>query len=478
MDRLPPFTLICRTTGVVIALLVAGCGKGQTAPPPGLSTGTTLSSGSPLSGPVEGSTGAPGEVTRVAVEWVAMSRMPDDVLAPVDVRSDLTISPQAGAAVLPTGRMTRTVLFGQGPDADAFVQKLRAGAFGQSIGAGSSVGLVAAGTTLTFNMDATDTGGRAGRASLSVYPKQTSQGGPSTQPSATTTASGTVAMLAITVTGRPVRTDRDDESKPANDASSDMVPETALLDDVPYATGATFAVVTSLKANRTPWTALAAIVRVSDAGPQADAAREVEQQLRASAVRTGAASTGIATTALRTAIAELSGGSASPRASLLFLASACDAHIAGDWALVASDDMVGRFARHVATVLSPDVPPQPKDLQWLLDRTAVQWMCDAAAKDELSRELTTVLASHAGDVARRPDALLELIASVNGTDELNARLVAENYIALEDSSPAARVRAFDWLKAIGREPRGYDPLADARSRRAAIDNAVGNGATP
>jgi hypothetical protein len=49
---------------------------------------------------------------------------------------------------------------------------------------------------------------------------------------------------------------------------------------------------------------------------------------------------------------------------------------------------------------------------------------------------------------------------------------AENLVALEDSSPAARVRAFDWLAARAKAPRDFDPLGPAGQRRAALDKAM------
>ena len=46
---------------------------------------------------------------------------------------------------------------------------------------------------------------------------------------------------------------------------------------------------------------------------------------------------------------------------------------------------------------------------------------------------------------------------------------------LEDSSPSARVRAYDWLAARGRAPQGYEPLGPARERRRALDAALESG---
>jgi hypothetical protein len=58
--------------------------------------------------------------------------------------------------------------------------------------------------------------------------------------------------------------------------------------------------------------------------------------------------------------------------------------------------------------------------------------------------------------------------SVN-SDDLYARIIAEQQIALEDNSPAVRVRAYDWLNERGAGPADYNPLGPARERRAAID---------
>ena len=45
---------------------------------------------------------------------------------------------------------------------------------------------------------------------------------------------------------------------------------------------------------------------------------------------------------------------------------------------------------------------------------------------------------------------------------------APNRVALEDPSPAARVRAYDWLATQDVEIPGYDPLGLPAARRAAL----------
>lgn len=79
-----------------------------------------------------------------------------------------------------------------------------------------------------------------------------------------------------------------------------------------------------------------------------------------------------------------------------------------------------------------------------------------------------LLLRHAGEAARVEGLLAELLDSCSSSAELQARLLEENRYALEDSAPAARVRAYDWLAARGLQPQGYDPLAGREARRAAL----------
>lgn len=56
--------------------------------------------------------------------------------------------------------------------------------------------------------------------------------------------------------------------------------------------------------------------------------------------------------------------------------------------------------------------------------------------------------------------------------DLRQRLLLENSIYLEDISPAARARAFDWLAVQGQAPQGYDPLASLAERRRVLNQIL------
>jgi hypothetical protein len=174
---------------------------------------------------------------------------------------------------------------------------------------------------------------------------------------------------------------------------------------------------------------------------------------------------------LQAALASLN-SSDSPRASLLFLTSISHADIASDYVLAGDPRALSRLAKQTSLIAPSDSPPPLSQLQWFLDRTALQWMCEQAEKHQLPSELWSVLAIHTGELAHRPDEVMDLLKSVKNSDELNQRLVAENYIALEDNAPAVRVSAYDWLKSQNKAPARFDPLGDGKARRAAIDQAV------
>ena len=75
---------------------------------------------------------------------------------------------------------------------------------------------------------------------------------------------------------------------------------------------------------------------------------------------------------------------------------------------------------------------------------------------------------HTGQLGRDPTTLRELINVHRSADELNRALIQENKLYLLDMSPAARTRAYEWLKTQGVTVKGYDPLASAKARREAL----------
>ena len=175
-----------------------------------------------------------------------------------------------------------------------------------------------------------------------------------------------------------------------------------------------------------------------------------------------------------------------PRSALLFLAGALDAPVAMDALLALSRRELVTLTRW----LLADEVAGARSARWSLELHA--WRALLAAVTEVGHAgpdhepgtevpaplertagqraaLTGLVLRHAGEVGRFPRLHEALLAASVDEADLAARLAAENRVFLEDSSPAARVRAFDWLKARGLEPASYDPLAARGARRAALE---------
>jgi hypothetical protein len=163
-----------------------------------------------------------------------------------------------------------------------------------------------------------------------------------------------------------------------------------------------------------------------------------------------------------------------PRQAMLYLAGETDVDVLGDVALIADDPTRQELAKKVAAKIGAPARVRTRDgLAWVLENATFELLSEQSAAGKLAPELSATLAMHAGEAGRHPGALDEGLKTCANRQEFALRLIAENYIYLEDSSPASRVRAYDWLVARDRAPAGYDPLGPPRERRAALEKALG-----
>jgi hypothetical protein len=272
------------------------------------------------------------------------------------------------------------------------------------------------------------------------------------------------------------------ESGPVQSGRAVLGQETALLEDVPVAEGSAFALLVPMTLDAAHWRAIAGLIEVhgagqSDQGALAELRLNVNQSIEAARASTRPAPKD--TSDLSSAIAAL-GTSDGLRSPLLFLANQTDAAIAADFVLVADDSMLATLADETKHYALPEDRSQwTKLLGWQLDRSSLNLMAKNAARKNVPPGITSLLALYAGEAGRHADSIPEILKSVGNRQDLDLRLVAENLIYLEDNSPSARVRAFDWLKSSNKAPPGFDPLGSAKARRAAIDNALNApGGTP
>ncbi|MEM9379625.1 MAG: hypothetical protein AAGB93_06700 [Planctomycetota bacterium] len=164
------------------------------------------------------------------------------------------------------------------------------------------------------------------------------------------------------------------------------------------------------------------------------------------------------------------GDGAARRAALVELAGGVAAPLVSELAVMGSeeilDELCGRLTADF-TVLESIAGSAP-DIAWRLEREAILLMARATAEAELASEYEGMLLRFAGEAGRYPGTLEDAIVSSRTVADFYTRIVDENLIALEDSRPAARVRAFDWLGTNGIPIPDYDPLARSRERRAAL----------
>ncbi len=174
------------------------------------------------------------------------------------------------------------------------------------------------------------------------------------------------------------------------------------------------------------------------------------------------------------------------RFGLVYLAHETGAPLAADVALTGGDHALEQLCTAFLSVWEAgrweDDDPETRPIDLLgaaLDRTAYRMLAGARSAGTLSPALHSVLLRHAGEVGQHAALVEELIADRPSPVVLRSRLVDQNLAFLEDHSPAARVRAYDWLAQRDLAPPHYDPLAPADERLAALRAAAErDGATP
>ena len=140
-----------------------------------------------------------------------------------------------------------------------------------------------------------------------------------------------------------------------------------------------------------------------------------------------------------------------------------------DIALSATDIVVDQLAQAITNEYVSGSSFETDKLGWRLEKVTYQLLVKLMSADQPSPELEAILIRHTGEVGRHPSVLEEMISDAISIKDLEQRLLLENSIYLEDISPAARVRAFEWLVAKGQAPEGYDPLASLKERRSVLN---------
>lgn len=457
-DCRPPFAVVL--TALLLCTYACGCAAKQKAPLQSPDAQVTLShfTGGPLSGPTTriADTSHPESSVVASVRLIALEQpLPADLLKPIDPDVRLIVSDRADAPVVPVMNLTRGIRWtagvGEGDETAQLAAKLSNGALGRSAEMSSIDLAVPPGATAVLRaIDRSDGGTGAQRGiELSLHLE------PSPSPD---------HQLQIAVA---INEGAQELAVLRSVAVTDPTP-LALAIPFRFSDGRTRALVALIQAS--PGSD-APGVHVALARCAADLSKSAsEASARPTTLALGAA----AWPGFETALGALD-EPAARRASLLYLASETDALVCGDCALVADDQTLGQLAQHVrrgAAATAATTQPTTESLGWALDASAIALMSQLQSDNKLPPELLAVFIRHTGQAAQNGGLVQEIVAGATGRKDFEQRVQAENFVSLEDSAPGARVRAFDWLSARGQAPSGYDPLASAKERRAALNKAL------
>lgn len=466
-------------------------GEAEAVVAPPASVVVSYRAGDLLGSPAAAADPAPDDAGLIAeCRFDATTAAAGERLAPLGTRARLITASRVDQPVLPSTRLTRQARFAEGdlaasePSGD-----LPAAATIANQSAGVRPGAVTKFTFASSGEGAAD----APVIEVEVFSPAIAAG---------------KASLAISVTDAVIADDDEDRdeapaTRPAAAATVVMQRESAIVDDLTLAGDPPRQTVTLAVPYRFPsptapsrtgrreklavpdllWIELT--LRPGDAAAEADAALLADA--RAGVARALAAAAAprptdsqLGARSLVEAAMPMLAEPATQRRALSYLAAETGAAICQDAALVADDEVLARLATTIVEQAAATRDQPAGVAQWglTLDLCTIKVLAEMQSAGHLPAELQSVLTIHTGEVGRRAGSAEELLGGgVASRADLNNRLVAENLIALEDNSPAARVRAYDWLATRGRAPEGFDPLGPARARRDALEKAFASPST-
>jgi len=158
------------------------------------------------------------------------------------------------------------------------------------------------------------------------------------------------------------------------------------------------------------------------------------------------------------------------RRNLLFLATSAEAGLTKEVTLAGNSATARQLATDIAVAVLDKEPNDLSELSWMIEHTAYALLLNQADQEQLTPTHEAWLILHTGQLGRDLTTLSELLDMHTSVAELQQALIKENRLYLLDMSPAARTRAYEWLKTQGETLSGYDPLASAKDRRKALES--------
>ena len=457
----------------IILILLAGCQpRPQPAPPlkpSAVTTFTTHYVGSVISGPTTAPASALSNPLIARVRWVALAKMPDAQSASLGSRSRLIVAGNTDAPLLGSPSLTGAARIVDDSAAASLVNMFRdPPSPSQAVIAESSAALLH-GLTTVFTADAGD-----GTTTRQMVELRLTQSGAAMPASMPTSKPGPISIQCALTVGR-----RDPFAPSSAPPAQSETAFFDLLTDLSHGSTVLLLPMTFADVNSK---VLAASIEVRSPVDQAEADaaidRSSEDLKKSSEAMTDQSVVSPIEISQSAGISRALRAMRLPdqqRSSLIYIAAQMNAPLCQDVALVADNSILLQLSQKVLAGTANLPGSAPPALGWVLDRSSFELLtslADAPGGNKLPAELSTVLTQFAGEAARHSAALDEIAHGMSSQADLHNRIIAQNLVFLTDSSPAARVRAFDWLSARHLAPASYDPLGPARERRIAIDKAA------
>jgi len=465
--------------GLVATLLLggSGCSIFKSRPPsplPSPSSDLTVTHfwGTPLSGPQVPAPNAPASTPAAALQlhitWLGLATLPTNLPPPLGASARLILASRHGQPVQPTAVLTLATHYAEGADAVARFDQLQKMPAQKRVTINSVDDLLPAGATSAWFL--TDT---ADMQAITPHEVELDISRPPATTAATKSISPVELALGLTdaVTASTAASDSSAESQPRReqvlfDAPGGPLPHQSLL-------------ILPLNFAHSPCKGLAILLTIQtpDSSPGIiNQFAQITDDLKLSATNAAAVVPGsFAAAAMQSNVNSALSAMTffdQRRQGLVYLAGRCNAPLCQDVAMVADNATLQQLSNQIIRSTRGIDMSQAALLGSLLDVTTMQWLAKQQAEGKLSDVLTGVLLEHTGEAGRHSSSLELVCKNLSSQADLRTRLIAENLIYLEDSSPASRVRAYDWLAARGQAPAGYDPLGPARQRRDALEKAL------
>jgi hypothetical protein len=449
-------------------VLLAGC-QARPRPTPMLATPpvatlVTHYAGSAISGPTTAPANPTANPLIIRVRWVALANMPNAPSTPVGSLAHLIVAGNTDAPLLGSPGLTAGARLVEGSVAESMDKTLSGPPSPTQAPIADRIAALPGGVTSVFNADVG--GSTSVHSTVELRISRGTAIAPASQPGGERFAcSLTIARHdAFAPSNAPALESEavlfSINSRSDNNATVLLIPMTFAE---PKAKVLAASIEIRMAQNNAADDALIA---------QCDA--DLQQSTQLLAGRSGMLPTGISQSAGVNSALRAMRLPDQQRSSLVYLADQTGAHLAQDVALVADSSVLLQLSEKVLAGTGNVPADALPTLGWVLDRGSFELLvslADSPEGNKLPPELATVLTQFCGEAARHSASLDEIAHGMSSQIDLHNRIIAQNLIFLTDSSPASRVRAFDWLNSRHLAPAGYDPLGPARERRVALDRA-------